>query len=36
MATELQAGYRALEGVAEISDAALARGEGERLVERIH
>jgi hypothetical protein len=28
--------YRALEGVAEISDAALARGEGERLVERIH
>jgi hypothetical protein len=27
--------YRTLEGVAEISDAALARGEGERLVERI-
>lgn len=28
--------YRTLEGVAEISDAALARGEPERLVERIH
>jgi hypothetical protein len=28
--------YRTLEGVAEVSDAALARGEGERLVERIH
>jgi hypothetical protein len=27
--------YRTLEGIAEISDAALARGEPERLVERI-
>ena len=28
--------YRTLEGVAEISDAALASGKPERLVERIH